>query len=142
MFAVALYFHPHYLHAEFYARSEGKTEHVLRAHKNPKLKVELVTISMNLAKAKMFYTLPCCKVHSVLIVVKRGEGEKLCNHKEGKVTLVVCEVPTSCTPCRLFSPFRLNVGPGVNSAHTSVHENVQIITHQQSQGRQMEQSLP
>lgn len=53
MFAAPLYFHPHYLHAEFYARSERKTEQVLRANKiQTKLKGEAVTIPVNLAKAK------------------------------------------------------------------------------------------
>lgn len=42
MFAALLYFHPHYLHAEFYVRSERKTELVLRANKNrTKLKGEI-----------------------------------------------------------------------------------------------------
>lgn len=35
-----------------------------------------------------------------------------------------------------------DVWPSAHPARTSVHENVQIITRQQLQGRQMEQSLP
>lgn len=115
MFAAPLYFHPHYFHAEFYARSERKTEQVLRANKiQTKLKGGAGTVPVNLAKANLV----------------------LCGTEERKgfvTTKMVKQRHAGVCVC---------VWPSVHPGCTSVHENVQIITHQQSQGRRMEQSLP
>lgn len=56
MFAAPLDFHPHYLHAGFYVRSERKTELALRANKNKtKLRLKLVSVMMNLTKASVLH---------------------------------------------------------------------------------------
>lgn len=90
----------------------------------------------------MFSTLPCCKVRLVLFVVER-RGTKALTTKKVKLTLVVSELPSAMHAMRAdLRALGFDVWPGVNPACTSAHENVQIITHEQSQRRQMEQSLP
>lgn len=130
MFALLLYFHPHYLHAEFYASSVRKTKLALRATKTKtKLKRESVTISKNGSKVNVL-NFPMLLSSSCFYGTEEGKG--LWDHKEGKMTLVVSTLPMSGTACMQVCVLGFNLWPSAHPARMSVHANVHIITHQQS----------